>query len=203
MLIDLFQIVVLIYSVVLHEVAHGLMARSMGDRTAEHMGRLTLNPLIHLDMFGSFLLPIISRLTTGIMFGYAKPVPYNPLNLNDRVWGPSKVALAGPATNMFLAVGAGLLMRFAGPAMSRTALELLGYVVWINLVLAFFNLVPIPPLDGHWLLMAILPARFHSLKVALFRYQLPLMILFLFFLFPLFYPILAAVAQVLTGIRLF
>lgn len=203
MLIDLFQIVVLIYSVVLHEVAHGLMARSMGDRTAEHMGRLTLNPLVHLDMFGSFILPIISRLTTGVMFGYAKPVPYDPSHLSDRVWGPSKVALAGPMTNVILAVGAGLVMRFAGPVMSRTALELLGYVVWINLVLAFFNLTPIPPLDGHWLLMAVLPPRFHALKVALFRYQLPLMMLFLFFLFPLFYPLLAAVAQVLTGIRLF
>lgn len=203
MLTTLFQIIVLIYSVVIHELAHGLMARSLGDQTAERMGRLTLNPLAHFDMFGSFILPIVSKLTTGMMFGYAKPVPYEPGKLRDQVWGPSKVALVGPLTNIILAVGAGLIMRLAGPVMSRTAVELLGYVVWINLIIALFNLVPIPPLDGHWILMAVLPTRFHSFKIALFRYQLPLMVLFIFFIFPLFYPVLVAVFQVLTGIHLF
>lgn len=203
LLIDLFQIVVLIYSVVLHELAHGLMARSMGDHTAEDMGRLTLNPFVHLDLFGSFILPIVSLLTTGVMFGYAKPVPYDPRNLSDHTWGPSKVALAGPLTNLVLAAAVGGLMHVAGAAMSRTLLELLGYVVWINVILAFFNLAPIPPLDGHWLLMAVLPSRFYGLKVALFRYQWILLILFLFVLFPLLFPVMAGLASLLTGVRLF
>jgi len=203
LIIDLFQVAVLIYSVVLHELAHGLMARSLGDRTAEDMGRLTLNPIKHLDLFGSVILPILSRITTGFMFGYAKPVPYNPANLTDQTYGPSKVALAGPGVNILLAVGAGLVVRFGGPFMGKTALELVGYIVWINLVLAVFNLMPVPPLDGHWLLMTFLPERWHGLKVALYRYQWVLLIIFLFFVFPLFFPLLSGLFTLLTGINLF
>src|SRR5688572_2156862 len=118
-LLDLLQIVILIYSVVLHEVSHGLAARAMGDRTAERMGRLTLNPLSHLDLFGSFILPILTKLFAGIMFGYAKPVPYNPDNLNDRRWGGAKVAIAGPATNLALAALIGVVIRAFGPALGE------------------------------------------------------------------------------------
>jgi Zn-dependent protease len=202
-LVDVFQIVVLIYSVVLHELAHGLMARSMGDRTAERLGRLTLNPLKHLELFGSFILPLVSKLTTGFMFGYAKPVPYDPHQLSDPVYGPAKVALAGPATNILLAVLAGLVMRLSGSVASIQVMDLIGYIVWINLILAAFNLMPIPPLDGHWLLMAFLPAHAHTLRVMLYRYQWLLLFVFLFFVFPLFLPILAGSFGLLTGTRLF
>ena len=197
-----FQIIVLIYSVVLHELAHGLMARSMGDRTAERMGRLTLNPISHLDFFGSLVLPFITS-QFGLMFGYAKPVPYDPDSLDDRTWGPSKVALAGPAVNLALAALAGIVMRLWGADMPYIMLLLLQYVVWINIVLAFFNLIPIPPLDGHWLLMAVLPARSYALKINLYRYQWLLLAATIFFVFPLLRPLMGGLFQLLTGYRPF
>ena len=96
----LFKILVVLFSVVLHEVSHGSVANSMGDPTAKNLGRLTLNPFKHLDLFGSVLLPIFTLLVGGFIFGYAKPVPYNPANLNDRKYGAAKVAFAGPAVNI-------------------------------------------------------------------------------------------------------
>ncbi len=204
LLLSIFQIVVLIYSVVLHELSHGYMARSMGDQTAERMGRLTLNPLSHLDMFGSVILPIITQLAGGFMFGYAKPVPYDPNALDDRHYGPAKVALAGPAVNLVLAVLAGIVIRIAiSSGVTGMLIALLGYVVWINIVLAFFNLIPIPPLDGHWLLMTFLPARFTALKVALYRYQWMLLAITIFFIFPALSPVMAGLFTLLTGQRLF
>lgn len=202
-LLGIYQIVVLIYSVVLHEVAHGFVARSMGDRTAERLGRLTLNPIKHMDLFGSFILPIMSRLLTGFMIGYAKPVPYNPDNLSDRRYGAAKVAVAGPLTNILLAVLVGLIIRFAGPYMGDTAIMLLSYVVAINLILAMFNLMPIPPLDGHWLLMTFLPARYYKFKLILYRYQWVFIVLLIFFIFPLLVPVLSLFSKLLTGMRLF
>src|SRR3989344_3815513 len=109
----IFYAVVILYSVILHEIAHGLMALSMGDSTAKYAGRLTLNPVKHLDLFGSVLLPLMTFLAGGFIFGYAKPVPYNPLNLNDQKYGPAKVAAAGPLSNFMLAVLIGLFLRFA------------------------------------------------------------------------------------------
>ena len=199
LLIGAFQIVVLIFSVILHEVAHGFMARSLGDDTAERLGRLTLNPLKHLDMFGSIILPVFSKLLTGFMIGYAKPVPYDPDNLRDHRLGPSKVALAGPLTNLLLAVLTGLIIRLAGPYMSLMALSLLGYIVWINIILAFFNLMPIPPLDGHWLLMAVIPHRWSGLRLALYRMQWLLLVLLISFIFPLVAPLLIWIFRLLTG----
>src|SRR3989338_4951807 len=104
MMITLFWIVALLYSVVIHEVSHGAVANSLGDPTAKNLGRLTLNPIKHLDMFGSVLLPIITFFLGGFIIGYAKPVPYNPLNLSDRKYGPAKVGMAGPASNMAFAL---------------------------------------------------------------------------------------------------
>lgn len=200
---QVFQIVVLIYSVVLHELAHGLMARSMGDTTAERDGRLTLNPIPHLDLFGSILLPLMTRAFGGFMFGYAKPVPYNPDALDDPAWGPAKVGMAGPLANISLAVLAGLVIRFAGDSFSPIMLMLLGYVVWINVVLAFFNLIPVPPLDGHWLLMTLIPRGWISLKVALYKYQWLLLVGVIFFVFPALMPFLIALFTLLTGRPLF
>ena len=191
----------MLYSVVIHEVSHGAVAYSMGDPTAKNLGRLTLNPLKHLDMFGSVLLPLISFFLGGFIFGYAKPVPYNPLNLRDRKYGAAKVALAGPASNVLLAVLFGLTLRFLPDIFSSSLVpELLGIVVMLNLFLAIFNLFPIPPLDGHWLLMTFLPARFEAAKLFLYRYGFLLLLFFLFFIFPLLAPVIRGLFQLLTGI---
>jgi Zn-dependent protease len=201
-LLDVLQIVILIYSVVLHELAHGLAARAMGDRTAEHMGRLTLNPFKHLDLFGSFILPLLSRMTLGVMFGYAKPVPYNPYNLSDRRYGAAKVAMAGPMVNLVLAALFALVLRWQGDALTPLAGELIVSAVLINLVLALFNLMPVPPLDGHWLLMTFLPARFNGLKITLYRYQWVVLAICIFFVFPALWPVIAGLFQLLAGMPL-
>lgn len=184
-----FIVVVFIYSVVIHEVSHGAVANAMGDNTAKNLGRLTLNPFKHLDMFGSILLPlllIIIRLP--FVFGYAKPVPYNPANLRDQKYGPAKVAFAGPAANLALAILFGLVLRFLPASIGVTTLpQLLGFIVQINLLLAIFNLMPIPPLDGHWLLLTFLPSRFAAFKLFIIRYGLIIFVFFLLFIFPLLY----------------
>ena len=200
-LITVFWIVALLYSVVIHEVSHGAVAYSLGDPTAKNLGRLTLNPLKHLDMFGSVMLPLISFFLGGFIFGYAKPVPYNPLNLSDRKYGPAKVAIAGPASNIFLAVLFGITLRFLPDIFSSSLVpELLGIVVMLNLFLAVFNLFPIPPLDGHWLLLTFLPARFTEVRTFLYKYGLLLLFVFLFFIFPLLMPLLRGLFRLLTGI---
>lgn len=199
LVIIIFQVVVLIYSVVLHELAHGYAARAMGDTTAEDLGRLTLNPLRHLDLFGSFILPLITLLAGGFMFGYAKPVPYNPFNLRDRHWGPAKVAIAGPLTNILLAVLFGLAVRVVATTVGGPAVDLLAYVVLINLALALFNLLPVPPLDGHWLLGTIAP----GLMRALYSMQWLLLVLAIFVLFPLLTPLIGWGFRLLTGMSLF
>src|SRR3989344_176351 len=157
-ILPIFYIVVILYSVTIHEVSHGLMANSLGDSTAKNLGRLSLNPLKHLDLFGSVLLPFVLYFTTSFVFGYAKPVPYNPDNLTDRKYGPVKVALAGPMSNFILAILFGLTLRFTPDIFSSVLLqELFSHIVFLNLVLGVFNMFPVPPLDGHWLLIAFLP----------------------------------------------
>ena len=185
----IFIVVVFIYSVVIHEVSHGAVAYALGDDTAKNLGRLTLNPFKHLDMFGSVLLPLFLIVVKApFVFGYAKPVPYNPLNLRDQKYGPAKVAFAGPAANLALAALFGIILRLLPPSLEIQALPaLLSFIVQINLLLAIFNLMPISPLDGHWLLLTFLPDRFASFKLFILRYNLIIFIIFLFFIFPLIY----------------
>ncbi len=198
-IIGLVQIVILIYSVVIHEVSHGFMARALGDTTAERLGRLTLNPLVHLDMVGSVILPIITKLTTGFMFGYAKPVPYDPHQLNDRRWGPAKVAIAGPLANILLALVFAGVVRVAW-AGGHELVAMLSYsVVWINVILAGFNLMPVPPLDGHWLLNAVMPASWRGVRAFMHQYQWILLVVVIFVVFPAVSPLLAVVVDVLVG----
>lgn len=187
-ILPLFKLVAFIYSVVLHEISHGLMAQSLGDDTAKNSGRLTLNPLSHIDAFGSIILPLVTYYLGGFIFGYAKPVPYDPRNLSDPKYGPTKVALVGPATNILLALIFGLLLRFSVPGLSSVAAtDLLKYIVLINLTLAIFNLCPVPPLDGHWPLITLLPDRFNGLKRFVLRYSSFLMVVFIFVIFPIIY----------------
>ncbi len=162
-------VAVLIFSVVVHEVAHAWQARREGDRTAEELGRITLNPLPHLDPIGSVLVPLVLHFSgSSFLFGWAKPVPVNPANYRSYVWGDVRVSLAGIVSNLALAalatVAAVVLLRVeAGmgtlggvtDALSRMAV----YGVMINLVLATFNLIPIPPLDGSHVLYHALPRR--------------------------------------------
>ncbi len=159
-LIDtLFVIAVIIFSVIIHEVMHGVAADTLGDPTARYAGRLTLNPVPHIDIFGSIILPILCALSPGgFIFGWAKPVPYNPYNLfRAPRWGEMIVAAAGPVSNGVLALLGGLLVRLQ---IFPDIAQVLMYIVVINVSLMVLNLIPVPPLDGSKILSSILPKSF-------------------------------------------
>ncbi len=155
----IFKFIVLIFSIMIHEIAHGFMAEKLGDDTAKLAGRLTLNPLRHIDLFGSILLPLVLFLThSPIMIGWAKPVPFNPFALKkDYRYGPLKVALAGPLSNVLILLVVGILARLGFGFFSPELIGLLGYIAFLNISLAVFNLIPIPPLDGSRILPLIFP----------------------------------------------
>ncbi len=193
------KILIIMYSIILHEVAHGAMAQYLGDDTANREGRLTLNPLPHIDLFGTILLPLLT-FKSGFIFGYAKPVPYNPFNVRGK-YGELKIALVGPATNFLIAAVFALAMR-AGYAgifpLSDVLITLLVYGVASNIWLALFNLVPIPPLDGSKILFLFIKEENYQLRLILQRYGIFLLIFFLFFGIQIIYPF----AQFLIGIFL-
>lgn len=186
--IDLiFSIAVLILSVVIHEVSHGYVAAMLGDPTAKLSGRLTLNPLKHVDPIGSVLVPIVTSIA-GFPFGWAKPVPYNPYNLRGGKWGPALVAVAGPVSNLLLAAIFAMILRFnpLGLALiSTTGITPLGAalisIVIVNVFLGIFNLFPIAPLDGSKLLFALLPYHLRYIEAFMEANQLTLILLFVFF----------------------
>lgn len=152
-------VIVLILSIIAHEVSHGYAADALGDPTARLAGRLTLNPIPHIDLMGSILLPALLIFSgSPILFGWAKPVPYNPYNLKNKRWGEFLVAIAGAATNIILAIVFGLLARFGGEwGIPLSALALATTISFVNLFLGMFNLIPFPPLDGFTALRAALP----------------------------------------------
>ena len=200
----IFFIAILIMSVVIHEVSHGFIALRFGDRTALYAGRLTLNPLKHLDMFGSVILPIFLVLThSSFLFGWAKPVPYNPNNLTNRKWGTIAVASAGILANLSLAVFFGLILRFSlNSVMSVDFVSIISSIVLINLGLAIFNLIPIPPLDGSKILFSLLPNSFYFVISFLEQYSLVLILIFIVFFANYLYPILAYLYYLITGLSL-
>lgn len=196
----IFAIAVLIFSVVAHEVSHGYMAQYLGDPTARFAGRLTMNPIRHIDPIGSFLVPIITALAPGgFMFGWAKPVPYNPYNLRDQKWGEAKVALAGPLTNLSIAIIFAMTMRFGGVFFTDPMLSLMHHIVWINIVLAIFNLVPIPPLDGSKVLLSVLPLRYRYIGDYLERYSFLVILFFVLYLWSYFVPLIRLIYVLLVG----
>lgn len=150
-------IFILLFSVIFHEVAHGLMAEKLGDPTARFAGRLTLNPIPHIDIYGSILLPALMYFATNgtFVFGSAKPVPVNYSNLRNFKRDMILVAIVGPLTNFALAIVAALTLRYV-PGISTFAQSLLFKTISLNLVLGLFNLIPIPPLDGSKILGSIL-----------------------------------------------
>lgn len=166
----IFVYLVIVLSAVIHEYAHALMAYRLGDNTAKDMGRLTLNPFAHLDPLGTVMLPLIFLFLNVGFFGWAKPVPYNPYNLSDRKYGSLKVGLAGPGSNLVIALILGLFIRFSGAYgiyggdPSGLFLQLLSFVVFTNIFLALFNLIPIPPLDGSKVLMDLFPRQAHQIE---------------------------------------
>ncbi|MBU1292654.1 site-2 protease family protein [Patescibacteria group bacterium] len=153
-------IAILIISVIIHEVAHGWAANALGDPTAKLQGRLSLNPVRHIDPIGSILIPAVLVITqSSFLFGWAKPVPYNPYNLKNQRWGEAIVGSAGVLTNLLLAVIFAVITRAAaGAGMIEFAL-LAAIVVSVNLSLGIFNLLPIPPLDGYTVLRGLLPYK--------------------------------------------
>jgi len=154
------QLAILLFSIVFHEVAHGRVALWKGDTTARDAGRLTLNPLPHIDIFGTILFPLFLMITRSpVLFGWAKPVPVNPLRLKEIKKDMALVGASGPISNFLLAVIAGMAFRALAPSLggSSVVLRTLFFAVYINLVLAVFNLIPIPPLDGSRIIMGFLP----------------------------------------------
>jgi len=196
-----FQIAILIMSVVIHEVSHGYAASFLGDQTAKYQGRLTLNPLKHLDFVGSFLVPSVAYFLGGFIFGWAKPVPYNPYNLKPGRWSEASVAAAGPASNIALALIFGLLLR-VGVTTSPAFIQITSVIVFINILLAIFNLVPIPPLDGSKLLFAAFPDKLYQLRGFFERYGLILVLLFIFFLWQFIFPVIVLLFRLLTGVAI-
>ena len=191
-------------SVVIHEVSHGFMAERFGDKTARFAGRLTLNPLKHLDMFGSILLPALLVLThSPFLFGWAKPVPYNPDNLRNRKWGTIAVAAAGVLANFFIAIFFGLVIRFSSSFSLPDAFYSITFMIVItNLVLAIFNLIPIPPLDGSKILFSFLPRSFYEVVIVLEQFSFILLILFIVYFSNYLFPTMAYLFKLITGLAI-
>ena len=183
-------------SAVIHEVSHGMAAFMLGDPTAKNADRLTLNPIKHLDMFGSIILPLIFIITKApFFFAYAKPVPYNPYNLKNQRWGPAIVGVAGPAANILIGIIFAIIFKVSGlyPTFSNLVLA----IVQINIWLALFNLVPIPPLDGSKLLFSLLPPRFYNLEAFMEQYGFFILIILIFILPGILFVPLGAVASII------
>lgn len=203
MTIIIFYVLVLIFSVIVHEVAHGFVALHFGDQTAKNAGRLTLNPLRHLDPFGSVLLPILLAVSHLPVFGWAKPVPYDPRNLRHPKKESGLIALAGPLTNLFVAAVFAMLVRIAGATTALAGypqlLLLLDVVVWVNLALTFFNLIPIPPLDGSGVLFSLLPPSAREIERFMQRYGMYVLLVIIFFGIDFLSPVIGWAHQLLVG----
>lgn len=198
-----FYILILIYTIIIHEVAHGFVALWLGDSTAKYAGRLNFNPIKHIDPMGSIMVPLIMIMTTGFAFGWAKPVPYNPYNLKNQKWGPALVALGGPGSNILIAFVFAMIAQFIPiPAAVKMEIirnfnnwsdvsslisgslgsiffELSMIVIFWNVILAFFNLIPFPPLDGSKLLFAVMPVR-TEVMIMFEQYGFMLLLAFMF-----------------------
>lgn len=202
-ILTIFALIVLLFSVIIHEIAHGSAALFLGDATAKKEGRLTLNPIKHIDLFGTIILPLLLVISgSSFIFGWAKPVPINPYNFKDKdkKWGMLKVSLAGPLSNLALAIIFGLAIRFINlPASLFTFFSI---IVYYNFLLAIFNLFPIPPLDGSHILFSFLPEKWNKIRNFIFQYGIVILILFLFLGPAFLYGIVNAFYHFVTGMSL-
>ena len=171
-----------VFTIIIHEVSHGLMADHLGDPTARLSGRLTLNPIPHIDIYGSILLPLFLVLIhSPFMFGWAKPVPFDPYNLKDPKKDSALIALAGPASNLIIATILAIIYRFVP---NQIASGIIIEIIEFNVALAVFNLIPIHPLDGGKILVGVLPYK-EAQEFDSFMNRFGLILLFIF-IFPLF-----------------
>lgn len=201
----IFYFLILMVSIIVHEVAHGLMAEHEGDPTARLQGRITLNPLKHIDWFGSVILPLGLILThAGFILGWAKPVPYNPDNLRNGHKSIAKVSIAGIVVNLSIAIFFGLLIRFsiAAGAVSHSFIDIASIIVLVNIVLALFNAIPLAPLDGFRFLSAVLPAKAQPFMRSVEQYSLPLLLLFVIFGWKVIAPFAFVLFSFVTGINI-
>lgn len=195
----IFSLLILLVSVVIHEISHGYTAELLGDPTPKLQGRLTLNPLKHLEVFGSLIVPIITSLG-GFTFGWAKPVEYNPYNLKNRRWGELLIALAGPVSNIILALIFGVVARYAaGAQLSESFIVICIFIVQINVILAVFNMVPLPPLDGSKVLFALIPQKYQNIRFFFEQYSLILTLLLVIFLWKFIYPVVPFLMSLILG----
>lgn len=174
------SLAIFFFAVVIHEYAHGLVAYWLGDRTAKYAGRLTLNPLRHIDPFGTILLPIILLISRApVIFGWAKPVPINYWGLKNPKQGILLIGLAGPLTNILMAVILSFAIKF-NLGLPLFIVSIIKQGILVNIVLAVFNLLPIPPLDGSRILMGILPQAIARQYAALERYGFVILFILLY-----------------------
>ncbi len=194
----LFFFFIIIPSAIIHEFSHAWVAFMLGDRTAKDLGRLTINPLSHIDFYGTILMPIFFLFISGgqFIFAYAKPVPFNPYNLRNQKYGPALVGAAGPLVNLIVALIFGLLVRFL-PLSSFSLF--LAVIVYANILLAVLNLMPIPPLDGSRIIFTLLPSSLKHYEIALERMGFLLILIFLFFLSFLIRPIVLGLFSLIVG----
>ena len=200
----LFFLVILIFSIIIHEVSHGYVAEMLGDKTARLAGRLTLNPAPHIDPIGSILVPAVMLLGSAgqFAFGWAKPVPFNPYNLRNVRWGTLAVSIAGVVANLLIAIIFGLLIRFHQEfgITSFSFLQIIATIVQLNLVLAVFNMIPVPPLDGAKVLFTLLPQRFQYIHDYMERNWIVFIIMVLVLAQFIIWPIVSVLFKVITGV---
>lgn len=196
----LFPYIIILYSIILHELAHGYAAYIQGDETANRAGRLTLNPVPHIDIIGSVIVPLFAFLSAGTFFGWAKPVPYNPYNIRSRI-GEAFVAAAGILTNFSIALIAGVIFKIL---LSNGLLGIgvgkgLYTIIMVNVSLAFFNLIPVPPFDGMTIIQALFP-RMHIRSAIIYNPMYMIgAILVASVLYGMFMPYIFGIIQILLS----